>query len=202
MPTYKAPVEDVLFLLNDVFHIERYNNLSGFAEASPDVIEAILGEAAKFCEEILTPLNRTGDEEGCRRHDDASVTTPKGFKQAYQQLVDGGWVGISAPAEFGGQGLPSFMTEVVSEFLSSANMAFAMYPSLTQGAMAAIYAHGSPELKATYLPPLVAGKWTGTMNLTEAHCGTDLGQLRTKAVPQGDGSYRITGTQILIYAGA
>src|SRR6266540_1505636 len=99
MPTYKAPVEDVLFLLNDVFHIERYNNLPGFAEASPDVIEAILGEAAKFCEEILTPLNRTGDEEGCSRHDDASVTTPKGFKQAYQQLVDGGWVGISAAAE-------------------------------------------------------------------------------------------------------
>src|SRR2546428_4969995 len=107
MPTYKAPVEDVLFLLNDVFHIERYNNLSAFAQASPDVIEAILGEAAKFCEEILTPLNRTGDEEGSRRHDDASVTTPKGFKQAYQQLVDGGCVGISAPAEFGAQRPPS-----------------------------------------------------------------------------------------------
>src|SRR6266550_7465264 len=201
MPTYKAPVEDVLFLLNDVFHIERYNNLPGFAEASPDLVEAILGEAAKFCEEVLSPLNRVGDAEGCTRHDDASVTTPKGFKEAYRQLTDGGWIGISAPVEFGGQGLPAVMTEIVNEFLCSANMAFAMYSLLTQGAISALYVHGSPEQKAMYLPPMIAGKWTGTMNLTEAHCGTDLGQLRSKAVAQPDGSYRITGTKIFISAG-
>src|SRR6266571_298978 len=201
MPTYKAPVEDVLFLLNDVFHIERYNNLPGFAEASPDLVEAILGEAAKFCEEVLSPLNRVGDAEGCTRHDDASVTTPKGFKEAYRQLTDGGWIGISAPVEFGGQGLPAVMTEIVNEFLCSANMAFAMYSLLTQGAISALYVHGSPEQKAIYLPPMIAGKWTGTMNLTEAHCGTDLGQLRSKAVAQPDGSYRITGTKIFISAG-
>ncbi len=201
MPTYKAPVEDVMFLVNDVFHLERYNNLPGFAEASPDLVEAVLGEAAKFCEEVLSPLNRVGDAEGCTRHDDASVTTPKGFKEAYRQLTDGGWIGISAPVEFGGQGLPAVMTEIVNEFLCSANMAFAMYPLLTQGAISALYVHGSPEQKATYLPPMIAGKWTGTMNLTEAHCGTDLGQLRSKAVPQPDGSYRITGTKIFISAG-
>ena len=137
MPTYQAPVDDVLFLLNDVFHIERYNNLPGFAEASPDMVEAILGEAAKFCEEVLSPLNLVGDAEGCTRHDDASVTTPKRFKEAYRQLTDGGWIGISAPVEFGGQGLPAVMTEIVNEFLCSANMAFAMYPLLTQGAISA-----------------------------------------------------------------
>src|SRR5947209_15549638 len=201
MPTYKAPVEDVLFLLNDVFHLERYNNLPGFAEASPDLVEAILGEAAKFCEEVLSPLNRVGDAEGCTRHDDASVTTPKGFKEAYRQLTDGGWIGISAPVEFGGQGLPAVISEIVNEFMCSANMSFAMYPLLTQGAISALYAHGSPEQKATYLPPMIAGKWTGTMNLTEAHCGTDLGQLRSKAVAQPDGSYRISGTKIFISAG-
>ena len=201
MPTYQAPVQDALFLLNDVFQVERYNNLAGFAEASPDVIEAVLGEAAKFCEEVLVPLNRVGDVEGCTRHGDSSVTTPRGFKAAYRQLTEGGWIGISAPVEFGGQGLPAVLTEIVNEFLCSANMAFAMYPLLTQGAISALYAHGSPEQKATYLPPMISGKWTGTMNLTEAHCGTDLGQLRTKAVPQADGSYRITGTKIFISAG-
>src|SRR5688572_6899470 len=113
MPTYKAPVDDVLFLLNDVFHVERYANLPGFADASPDIVEAILGEAAKFCEDVLTPLNRVGDTEGCTRHDDGSVTTPTGFKDAYRQIVEGGWVGISAPGEFGGQGLPMFMTQQV-----------------------------------------------------------------------------------------
>jgi acyl-CoA dehydrogenase len=201
MPTYHAPVDDVLFLLNDVFRMERYNNLPGFADASPDIVAAILGEAAKFCEEVLTPLNRVGDVEGCERHADASVTTPKGFKEAYKQYVDGGWIGISAPTEFGGQGLPGTMTVVVNEFLAAANMAFTMYPGLTQGAIAAIIVHGSPEQKATFLPPMIAGTWTGTMNLTEPHCGTDLGLLRTKAVPQADGSYKITGTKIFISAG-
>jgi hypothetical protein len=201
MPTYKAPVEDVTFLLNDVFKVERYSNLPGFSEASSDIVEAILGEAAKFCEDVLTPLNRVGDKEGCKRQSDGSVTTAKGFKEAYRQIIDGGWVGISAPEEFGGQGLPMFMTQIVNEFLSSANLAFAMYPGLTQGAIAAILAHGTPEQKAAYLPKMVSGAWTGTMNLTEPHCGTDLGLIRTKAVKQGDGSYKITGTKIFISAG-
>jgi 3-(methylsulfanyl)propanoyl-CoA dehydrogenase len=201
MPTYKAPVEDALFLLNDVLHIDRFGNLPGFADASPDVVEAVLREAAKFSEEVLTPLNRVGDKEGCTRHSDGNVTTPSGFKEAYKQIVEGGWIGISVPAEFGGQGLPATLTEVVNEFLCSANMAFAMYPGLTQGAIAALLAHASPALKTKYLPKMVEGVWTGTMNLTEPHCGTDLGLLRTKAVKQADGSYKITGTKIFISAG-
>jgi acyl-CoA dehydrogenase len=201
MPTYKAPVDDVLFLLNDVFHIERHNNLPGFTDASPDVLEAILGEAAKLSEQVLQPLNRTGDIEGCKRSDDGSVTTPKGFKEAYKQVVDGGWIGISAPVEYGGQGLPSTLTLIVNEFLCAANMAFAMYPGLTQGAIAALLAHADEEHKQKYLPKMIAGTWTGTMNLTEPHCGTDLGLLRTKAVKQPDGSYKITGTKIFISAG-
>jgi alkylation response protein AidB-like acyl-CoA dehydrogenase len=201
MPTYKAPVEDVKFLLNDVFHMERYGNMPGFADASPDVVAAILEEAAKFAEEVVAPLNRVGDLEGCKRNPDGSVTTPKGFKEAYRQMVDGGWVGISVPTEFGGQGLPATMTTVVSEFVASANLAFSMYSGLTQGAIAAILHHASPEQKQTYLPKLTTGEWTGTMNLTEAHCGTDLGMLRTKAVPQSDASYKISGTKIFISAG-
>ena len=201
MPIYKAPVDDALFLLNDVFHLDRYGNLPGFSDASPDVVEAVLREAAKFSEEVLTPLNRVGDSEGCTRHDDGSVSTPTGFKDAYKQLTEGGWIGISVPAEFGGQGLPATLTEIVTEFLCSANMAFAMYPGLTQGAIAALLTHASPEIKAKYLPKMVEGIWTGTMNLTEPHCGTDLGLLRTKAAKQPDGSYKITGTKIFISAG-
>jgi alkylation response protein AidB-like acyl-CoA dehydrogenase len=201
MPTYKAPVEDALFLLNDVFHIERYGNLPGFSDASPDVVEAVLREAAKLSEDVLTPLNRVGDTEGCTRNADGSVTTPTGFKEAFKQIVDGGWIGISVPEEFGGQGLPMTITEVVNEFLCSGNMAFAMYPGLTQGAVAAMLVHASQELKEKYLPKMVAGTWTGTMNLTEPHCGTDLGLLRTKAVKKPDGSYKISGTKIFISAG-
>jgi len=201
MPTYKAPVDDTLFLLNDVFHFDRYGNLPGFADASPDIVEAVLREAAKFSEEVLTPLNRTGDREGCVRRADGSVTTPAGFKDAFGQLVEGGWIGISVPEEFGGQGLPATLTVAVNEFLCSANMAFAMYPGLTQGAIAALLTHASPELKKKYLPKMTSGEWTGTMNLTEPHCGTDLGLLRTKAVRQADGSFKITGTKIFISAG-
>jgi hypothetical protein len=201
VPIYKAPVEEVLFLLTDVLQIARYNNLPGFADATPDLIEAILSEAAKLCEEVVQPLNRVGDQEGCARHPDGSVTTPSGFKSAYTQYAEGGWMGISAPAEFGGQGLPATMTVVVNELMSSANMAFAMYPALTQGAIAALLLHGTADQKATYLPRLIEGRWTGTMNLTEPHCGTDLGLLRTKAVKQSDGSYKITGTKIFISAG-
>jgi acyl-CoA dehydrogenase len=144
MPVYKAPVEDALFLLNDVFHIERFANLPGFAEASPDVVQAILGEVGKFCENVLTPLNRVGDRQGCRRSPDGSVTTPDGFKEAYRQVVDGGWIGVSVPPEFGGLGLPSALTKITLEFMTSANMAFAMYPGLSQGVIATLLTHGSP----------------------------------------------------------
>jgi len=201
MPTYKAPVDDALFLLNNVFHLDHYGNLPGFSDASPDVVEAVLREAAKFSEEVLTPLNRVGDKEGCKRAADGSVTTPTGFKDAYKQIVEGGWIGISVPPEFGGQGLPATMTIVVNEFLCSANMAFAMYPGLTQGAIAALLVHASDDLRKKYLPKMVEGVWTGTMNLTEPHCGTDLGLLRSKAVKQPDGSYKISGTKIFISAG-
>src|SRR6202167_1999501 len=201
MPTYKAPVDDVVFLLSDVFHLERYNNLPGFAEATPDLIEAVLAKAAKFSEQVLTPLNRVGDKEGCRRHDDGSVTTPTGFKDAYKRLTEGGWIGLSAPAEFGGQGLPVVLAQAINEFLCSANMSFGMYPGLTQGAIAALLAHATAEQKARFLPKLIAGEWAGTMNLTEPQCGTDLGLVRTRAAPQADGSYKVTGTKIFISAG-
>jgi alkylation response protein AidB-like acyl-CoA dehydrogenase len=201
MPIYKAPVDDALFLLNDVFHLDHHGNLPGFSDASPDVVEAVLREAAKFSEEVLTPLNRVGDKEGCKRAGDGSVTTPTGFKDAYKQIVEGGWIGISVPPEFGGQGLPATLTEIVNEFFCSANMAFAMYPGLTQGAIAALLTHASGELKTKYLPKMVEGVWTGTMNLTEPHCGTDLGLLRSKATKQADGSYKISGTKIFISAG-
>jgi alkylation response protein AidB-like acyl-CoA dehydrogenase len=201
MPIYKAPVEDALFLLNDVFHIERFANLPGFADASPDVVQAILSEVGKFCENVLTPLNRVGDKQGCTRHPDGSVTTPDGFKAAYRHLVDGGWIGISVPPEFGGLGLPIALTQVANEFLASSNMSFAMYPGLSQGAIAALLTHGSDEQKALYVPKMVTGEWAGTMNLTEPQCGTDLGLIRTKAVKRPDGSYQITGTKIFISAG-
>ena len=201
MPVYKAPVEDTLFVLNDVLGLEKFNNLPGFADATPDMIEAITGEAAKLSEEVLFPLNRVGDQEGCKRNDDGSVTPPKGFKQAYDQYCDGGWSGLSVPEEFGGQGLPYTLHSAVGEYMSSANMALMMYPGLTNGAVAAILVHGSDVQQNTYLPNMVSGKWSGTMNLTEPHCGTDLGMLRTRAVPQPDGSYRITGQKIFISAG-
>src|SRR3712207_72870 len=150
MPVYSAPVEEVLFLLNDVFRLERYDNLPGFTDTSRDIVAAILNETGKFAQDVLLPLNQQGDREGCLRHPDGSVTTPSGFKEAYRQYAGGGWIGISAPTGFGGQGLPGTLTTVVNEFLTSANMAFAMYPGLTQGALAALVAHGSPAQKATY----------------------------------------------------
>ena len=201
MPVYKAPVDDVLFILNDVLDFQRYNNLPGFGEATPDMIEAIAGEAAKFCEQVLQPVNLTGDQEGCKRHADATVTTPKGFKEAYAQYREAGWMGLAAPAEFGGQGLPATLNTMVQEFMGSANLAWTMYPGLTQGAIAALVTHGTPEQKKTYLPKMIAGDWTGTMNLTEPHCGTDLGMLKTKAARNADGSFALTGTKIFISAG-
>ncbi|MBV9977728.1 MAG: acyl-CoA dehydrogenase C-terminal domain-containing protein [Hyphomicrobiales bacterium] len=201
MPGYKAPIEDTLFLLRDVLGYERLGNLAGFAEAPLDVVEAILGEAAKLAEEVFQPLNRIGDLEGCTRHQDGRVTTPKGFKPAYDAFRQGGWIGLSAPAAYGGQGLPMTLTSVLGEYLSAANLALSMYPGLTQGAIAAILAHGSDEQKSTFLPKMIAGEWSGTMNLTEPQCGTDLGLIKTRAAPNEDGSYAITGTKIFISSG-
>ncbi|MDX2277789.1 MAG: acyl-CoA dehydrogenase C-terminal domain-containing protein [Hyphomonadaceae bacterium] len=201
MPSYKAPLREYRFLLKDVLEIERYSNLPGFADAPIDLIDQVLEEGAKFCEGVLAPLNKVGDEHGCVRHEDGSVTTPPGFKEAYQQLVEGGWPALSSDPAYGGQGMPHIVAMAWNEMVSSANMAFGMYPGLSHGAYEAIHRHGSDEQKQTYLPKLVTGEWTGTMNLTEPHCGTDLGLLRTKAVPQADGSYRITGQKIFISAG-
>ena len=201
MPSYKAPVDDVLFLLKEVFHVERYDNLPRFADANIETLAAILGEGAKFCEEVLQPLNRVGDKEGCKRNADGSVTTPKGFKEAYRQMAEGGWIGLSAETEYGGQGLPHTVDAAVNEFVSAANMAFGMYPGLSKGAYRAIATHGNDEQKKKYLPKLASGEWSGTMNLTEPQCGTDLGLIRAKAVPQHDGSYKISGSKIFISAG-
>jgi acyl-CoA dehydrogenase len=201
MPTYKAPVDEALFLLHDVFHIDRYRHLPGFSDATEDLVDAILTEAAKFCEEVLLPLNLAGDRAGCTRRADGSVEAPPGFKEAYRTFVSGGWNGLSADPELGGQGLPYTLAAIVNEFATSANMAFAMYPGLSQGALAALVTHGSEAQKKTFAPKLVSGEWSGTMNLTESHAGTDLGLLKTKAVPENDGSYVIFGEKIFISAG-
>jgi acyl-CoA dehydrogenase len=201
MPSYKAPVADTLFLLNEVFEYRRYDNLPGFSDAPLDVIEAVLSEGAKLAEEVLQPLNRSGDIEGCTRHADGSVTTPKGFKAAYKAFAEGGWVGIAGDPAYGGQGLPNFLALALNEFAISANQSFAMYPGLTNGATAALHTHGSDAQKQIYLPKMISGEWSGTMNLTEPQCGTDLGLIKTRAAAQSDGSYAITGQKIFISSG-
>ncbi|MBA3519897.1 MAG: acyl-CoA dehydrogenase family protein, partial [Rhizobiales bacterium] len=201
MPSYKAPVQSVMFLLRDVLGYERHANLPGFADAPLDTVEAVLSQAARFCEEVLQPLNRIGDREGCVRRSDGSVATPGGFKEAYRAYAEAGWPAISADPAYGGQGLPYTLAAILNEFVSSANMAWGMYPGLTQGAIAALSQHGSEEQKALYLPKLVSGEWSGTMNLTEPQCGTDLGLIKTKAVPAEDGGYRLFGQKIFISAG-
>lgn len=201
MPAYKAPLRDVRFLMNEVFdYPKHYASLPGGEDATPDLIDAILDECAKYCEEVLAPINQSGDQEGCH-FDDGVVTTPKGFKEAYDQYVAGGWQGLNYPTEFGGQGLPMSLALLKAEMMGTANWSFTMYPGLSLGCMNTIMLHGTDEQKAVYMPPLVEGRWLGTMCLTEPQCGTDLGQVKTKAEAQADGSYKLYGTKIFISAG-
>ena len=201
MPTYKAPLRDMHFLLNEVLdYPAHYAKLANGGEATPDIVAAILEGAAALCEEALAPLNLSGDQEGCHfSHGD--VTTPAGFKEAYQQFVEGGWQGLSYPAEYGGQGLPYSISVFKSEMMGAANWSFNMYPGLSLGCINTILQYGTEAQKAQYLPALVSGEWTGTMCLTEPHCGTDLAQVRTRAEPQPDGRYQITGTKMFVSAG-
>ncbi len=201
MPTYKAPVRDTRFIINEMLNLENYGNLPGFESASADIVETVLEESGKFIAERIAPLNLSGDLEGCTRHADGSVTAPKGFKEAYNAYRESGWGTLAQPEEFGGQGMPHVLGLVIEEYICSANQSFAMYPGLTAGAIASIRVKGSPEQQAMYLPKMISGEWTGTMNLTEPHCGTDLGMIRTRAVPQIDGSYAVSGTKIFISAG-
>ena len=197
---YKAPVRDLTFVLHDVLAVERYVNHFADADLSRDLIDQIIEEGGKFAEEVIAPINRPGDQEGCRIEGDV-VTTPKGWKEAYHQMVEAGWTSLAFGTEYGGQGLPSIVSMAVGQFTAAASAAFSMYPGLTGGAYHGIEASASDELKQKYLPKMATGEWTGTMNLTEPQCGTDLGMVRTKAVPNGDGSYSITGQKIWISAG-
>jgi len=199
MPHYTAPVNDIQFVLHDVLKAEA-QDIPGYGEMERDFTSAVLGEAAKIAENVLQPLNVVGDREGCVL-ENGVVRTPPGFKAAYDQIAEGGWIGLAADPDYGGQGMPYMLHTAVGEMFVSANMALNMFWGLTQGAYAAIEAHGSDDQKRTYLPNMISGKWGGTMNLTEPHCGTDLGLMRTRAEPAGDGTYRITGQKIWISAG-
>ncbi|KZY38142.1 MULTISPECIES: acyl-CoA dehydrogenase C-terminal domain-containing protein [unclassified Oleiphilus] len=200
MPEYKAPLREIKFIMNEVLNSEQHYATIGADDASPDMVEAIIGEGAKFCEEVLAPLNQVGDQEGCTWSEDG-VKTPTGFKEAYNQFVEGGWPSMNAPVEHGGQGLPESINIALSEMIGTANWSWGMYPGLSHGARATIQEHGTPEQQETYLTKLISGEWTGTMCLTEPQCGSDLGILTTKAEPNADGSYNITGTKIFISAG-
>ena len=198
---YRAPVRDQVFLLKEVLKLDAYANLPGFADAGMETVEQVLEEAGRFAEGVLAPLNRKGDQEGCTWSPDNTVKTPDGFRDAYRQMVEAGWTALGSDPAYGGQGLPAVVSTAFAEMQSGANMAFGMYPGLTHGAYAAIHSGGSEAQKALYCPKLVSGEWSGTMNLTEPQCGTDLGLLRTKAVPNGDGSYAINGQKIWISGG-
>ena len=200
MPVYQAPLENLKFVLHDVLGTQDIASLPGHEDITPDLIDSILEEAAKVCEDVLFPLNQSGDKEGCT-WDNGKVRTPAGFKEAYDAFSQAGWCGAVADPKYGGMGLPATLGMAINEMVCSANMSFGMYPGLSEGAYNALYLHGTDDQKDTYLPKLVTGEWSGTMCLTEPHCGTDLGLIRTKAVPNGDGSYKITGTKIFISAG-
>ena len=200
MPIYNAPLDDIRFVLNDVLNAEKLSELPGFEEATNDLIGPVLEEAAKICQDVLFPINQSGDQEGCT-FKDGEVTTPKGFKEAYKTFIEGGWTGLSADPTYGGMGLPMLYNTVFQEMICAANFSFGMYPGLSQGCYEAIHHFGTDVQKDVYLPKLIEGTWSGTMNLTEPHCGTDLGLIKTKADDNGDGSYAITGTKIFISAG-
>jgi len=199
---YEAPLNDFRFLLFDVLDVGQLQALDAYAEASPDLIDAILQEMGKFAADVIQPTNRAGDAQGCQL-DTASheVTTPEGFKEAYRMFAEAGWTALDAPVAFGGQGLPHVLKFIVDEMVCATNMAFGMYAGLTHGAISALYAHGSAEQKETYLHKLVSGAWTGTMCLTEPQCGSDLGLIRTRAEPREDGSYSLQGSKIWITSG-
>ena len=200
MPSYSAPLRDMRFVLYELMNGQKLSGLPGYEEFTPELIDPVLDEAAKMCQEVLQPINRSGDEEGCRL-ENGVVYTPKGFKEAYKQFCDGGWASIACDPKYGGQGAPKMVNTLVEEMICSSNLSFGMYPGLSYGAYVALSGFGSEEQKRTYLPKMVEGRWSGTMCLTEPHCGTDLGMLRTTATPQGDDSYKITGTKIFISAG-
>ena len=201
MPSYIAPVRDTRFVVNEVIDLSSYSELPGFEAVTPDLVDTLVEEAGRFANEVLAPLNTVGDRDGCTRHPDGTVTTAPGFKEAYAQFQQAGWGSISLPSAFGGQGLPHTLGFVVEEFVDGANIGFGLYPGLAVGAVSALATAGTDQQKQTYLPKLVSGEWLGTMNLTESHAGTDLGLLRTKAEPQSDGSYAISGTKIFISSG-
>jgi alkylation response protein AidB-like acyl-CoA dehydrogenase len=200
MTVYKAPLREYRFVLTELFDVGELASLPGYGDATPEIFEAVLEEGAKLCEEVLFPLNRSGDEEGCS-FENGVVRTPKGFKEAYDLFRQGGWTAVSCDPDYGGQGLPHTLSFFFEEMVSSANMSFGMYPGLSNGAYRAIHAHANDELKRQFLPKMVDGTWSGTMCLTEPQCGTDLGQIRTKAEPAANGTYKITGTKIFISAG-
>ena len=201
MPSFTPPTRDTLFVVQEVIGLQDHADLPGFADATPDLVRTILEEGGKFAAEVLFPLNQSGDHQGCARNEDGSVTTPDGFREAYLQFCEAGWDSLAQPEDFGGQGMPQVLGFAIKEYVTTANQSFGMYPGLTNGATAAILASGSDEQKAGYLPKMISGQWSGTMNLTEPHCGTDLGLIRTRAEPQPDGSHAITGTKIFISAG-
>lgn len=200
MQVYDAPLRDMRFVLDELHVDDGFGEISALAEFTPDLTGAVLEEAARFCREVLLPLNRSGDEEGCHI-ENGVVRTPQGFPEAYKQFAEGGWTSLASDPEWGGQGLPEAVNKLVEEMICSANLSFGLYPGLTHGATTAIEGHGSEDLKRAYLPKMVSGEWSGTMCLTEPHCGTDLGLLRSRAVPQEDGSYKVTGSKIFISAG-
>ncbi|MEZ5730549.1 MAG: acyl-CoA dehydrogenase family protein, partial [Burkholderiaceae bacterium] len=202
MARYTPPIRDMQFVLHELLEVETdLRRIPAHAELGRDLIDQVLEEGGKFCSEVLFPLNRPADEAGCQRADDGTVTTPAGFREAWRQFCDAGWPTLTCDPEFGGQGLPSVVGLAFQEMMNSASQAFTMYPGLTHGAYDCLHAHGTPAQRAQFLPRLVSGEWTGTMCLTEPHCGTDLGLLRSRATPQADGSYRITGNKIFISSG-